>query len=185
MSRWYYTRDGKRREGPVTVDELQALVKDGRLLPADMLLEEGSAKWVPVSSVLDRTTAQSEKDPYATRASLALALQNAPASAQRPGAAPIAPGARFRILREHAKGGLGQVYLARDEELHREVALKGIQNRYADEDPPATSTASGRPCALMLLGGLRSVVRLGKQPRPRDLAQRIVDDFLDGAATPR
>jgi TetR/AcrR family fatty acid metabolism transcriptional regulator len=35
--------------------------------------------------------------------------------------------------------------------------------------------------ALMLLGGLRSVIRFGKRPRPRDLAARIVDAFLSGA----
>ena len=34
---------------------------------------------------------------------------------------------RFRVLRHHAKGGLGDVFLARDEELNRDVARKEIQ----------------------------------------------------------
>ena len=42
-------------------------------------------------------------------------------------------GTRFRILRPHAKGGLGEVYLARDNELNRDVALKEIQDRFADD----------------------------------------------------
>ncbi len=37
---------------------------------------------------------------------------------------------RFRILRPHAKGGLGEVSIAEDLELNREVALKQIQTRY-------------------------------------------------------
>jgi TetR/AcrR family fatty acid metabolism transcriptional regulator len=34
---------------------------------------------------------------------------------------------------------------------------------------------------LMLLGGLRAVIRFGEQPRPPDLARRLVANFLAGA----
>ncbi len=54
----------------------------------------------------------------------------APASVGESTSSPIS---RFRILRPHARGGLGQISIALDRELHRPVALKEIQDRHADD----------------------------------------------------
>ena len=49
-----------------------------------------------------------------------------------PSRKPTSPGLRFHILRPHAAGGLGKVSIARDDELNREVALKELHDRHAD-----------------------------------------------------
>ncbi len=49
-------------------------------------------------------------------------------SAQSPGI----DSQRFRIVHEHAKGGLGVVFVAEDKQLHREVAVKQIREDRAD-----------------------------------------------------
>src|SRR5436309_1616184 len=45
---------------------------------------------------------------------------------------------RFALKGLHASGGLGEVFTARDTELNREVAVKRIKSRYAD-DPGSRS----------------------------------------------
>jgi WD40 repeat protein/serine/threonine protein kinase len=56
------------------------------------------------------------------------------ASALRPQSAGSTSLGRFRILRHHAKGGLGQISVALDQDLNREVALKEIQHQHADNE---------------------------------------------------
>jgi AcrR family transcriptional regulator len=86
------------------------------------------------------------------------------------------------IQRAEVARGLGPEfpwYQTRDEVLRLVLGIFADARRFG-----AWTVRSPDLAALMLLGGIRSVIRFGQQPRPRDLARRITSDFLRGAAEP-
>lgn len=84
--------------------------------------------------------------------------------------------ARYRILRPHAKGGLGAVSVALDLELNREVALKEIQDSYADHEKSRRRfIAEAEVTGGLEHPGIVPVYGLGKQPNGRPFyAMRLI-----------
>ncbi len=51
VQNWHYTRDGKKKIGPFSFEQMKDLAKSGTLLPSDMVMKDGTDKWKPASEV--------------------------------------------------------------------------------------------------------------------------------------
>jgi hypothetical protein len=98
--------------------------------------------------------------------------------------APTSAGRRFQVLRPHARGGLGEVFVAYDEELHREVALKEIQRPYAGHaEGRARFVLEAEITGNLEHPGVVPVYGLGRHPdgRPFYAMRLIKGDSLQAA----
>src|SRR5947209_16396219 len=93
-------------------------------------------------------------------------------------------GSRYRPLRLHAKGGLGEVYFAHDEECDREVAVKTIQaERLADSANRARFLREAKITALLQHPGVVPIYGMGVGPdgRPHYAMRFITGETLEDA----
>jgi serine/threonine-protein kinase len=96
------------------------------------------------------------------------------------------PQCRFQILRPLKRGGLGEVFVARDVELQREVALKEIQERHAhDPESRARFLLEAEVTGGLEHPGIVPVYGLGAYAdgRPFYAMRLIKGDSLEDAIT--
>ena len=94
-------------------------------------------------------------------------IGSAPAGRRPPDDEPPPEFRRYRIKRELGRGGMGAVYLARDQQLDRDVALK-VPTATAAEDPDvrARFLREGRAAATLQHPNLCPVFDAGEEPVP-------------------
>jgi eukaryotic-like serine/threonine-protein kinase len=88
----------------------------------------------------------------------------------------LTPGERFDIQQIHAQGGLGIVFLARDQEIDRSVALKQIKSQWADdEDSRARFLLEARITGRLEHPGIVPIYALGADATGRPYyAMRLI-----------
>jgi hypothetical protein len=92
---WYVAR-GKETSGPFTAAQLKALISQGRLLPTDMLHQDGTPRWVAASSVqglFAASTATAAPPPLPPVTPQARHHANPPTAARKAEAPAVAPSA--------------------------------------------------------------------------------------------
>lgn len=127
---------------PVAADETELISKGDRpsvtedahatvTVPGPSRPQEAGRPLPEANRGNSRTSVGAHSDTHGTLSFISSSVGNRPSDA---GHLSNPPACRFEVLHSHAKGGLGEVFLARDLELNREVALKEIQSRFSDVD---------------------------------------------------
>jgi hypothetical protein len=95
QSVWYYTANGEQA-GPVTLEALQQMARDGRLQQSDFVWTSHMAGWEPASSVDELWTQPAARPPSLPPRVAATEVWSQPASASSATSAIDAPSVRTR-----------------------------------------------------------------------------------------
>ena len=82
----------------------------------------------------------------------------------------------FTIIRKLGSGGMGSVYLARDEKLERNVAIKFVSDQFGDTDARRRFEREARAIAALNHPNILTIYELGEH----DGAPFIVLEYIDG-----
>jgi serine/threonine-protein kinase len=120
------------------------------------------------AATLDALATRIEEDPGMAPTAYHTPAGEADRDVHAPPAAETRAPIRYRALKLHAKGGLGEVFEALDEELGRKVALKEIQNRHAGRaDSRSRFLIEAEVTGGLEHPGIVPVYGLGKHPDGR------------------
>jgi serine/threonine protein kinase len=116
------------------------------------------------------------EDPPTVRSGDTHADRSTRGPSSRSHAVGLTPGERFEIQQVLAQGGLGVVFLARDREIDRTVALKQIKSQWADdEDSRARFLLEARVTGRLEHPGVAPVYALGSDDTGRPYyAMRLI-----------
>jgi serine/threonine-protein kinase len=122
----------------------QILVEQNKLTPEscralDALVEQqlqlhgNDSPCNPMAPAQDQSLCTTVRDVADSDLPSSLAAVNAPQATVDFRTVAASDSVRYQVLRPHAKGGLGEVFVALDREVHREVALKEMLPQRADD----------------------------------------------------